>query len=106
MIRDQLARGPSRRRVGLMPEGRAPLRGGVALHAGEDLAVPPVGVVTSGAFGPTLAAPMAMAMVSAPWAAIGTILTAPLRGRTVAARVTALPFVAAGFKRSHTRTAA
>ncbi len=105
-ILDQLSRGPTRRRVGLLPEGRAPLRGGVPLHAGEDLAVSPVGVVTSGAFGPTLAAPMAMAMVSAPWSAVGTILTAPLRGRMVAARVTTLPFVAAGFKRSHARTAA
>ncbi len=106
VVLDQLAHGPTRRRVGLLPEGRAPLRGGVPLHAGEDLAVAPVGVVTSGAFGPSLAAPMAMAMVSAPWASIGTILMAPLRGRTVAARVAALPFVAAGFKRSHTRTAA
>ena len=105
-ILEQLAHGPSRRRVGLLPEGRAPLRGGVPLHAGEDLAVPPIGIVTSGAFGPTLAAPMAMAMVSSPWTAVGTILTAPLRGRTVAARVAPLPFVTAGFKRSHTRTAA
>ncbi len=100
----QLAAGPPRRRVGLLPEGRAPLRGGTRLFAGDP--AQPVGTVTSGAFGPSLGAPMSMAMVSAPFTATGTLLAAELRGRAVAARVVPLPFVTAGFKRSHPRTAA
>ncbi len=96
----QLAEGPARRRVGLRPEGRAPLRGGTRLYASEDFTVAPVGHVTSGAFAPSLAAPVAMAMLDAGLAAAGTTLTANLRGSAVAARVAPLPFVVPGFKRS------
>ncbi len=56
IIFDQFANGASRRRVGLLPEGRAPMRAGTELYAGETH----VGTVTSGAFGPSLEAPMSM----------------------------------------------
>ncbi len=106
MILAQLAGGAQHLRVGLLPSGRAPLRGGTRLYATEDFTAPPVGRVTSGAFGPTLAAPVAMAIVDAPLATPGTTLIAELRGRAVPARVAALPFVAPGFRRSSPRTAA
>lgn len=106
VILGQLADGPARRRVGLLPEGRAPLRAGTRLFASDDFTVQPVGTVTSGAFGPSLNAPMSMAMVAAPFTASGTILVAALRGRAIATRVAPLPFITAGFKRSHGRTAA
>ena len=64
-----------------------------------------MGHVTSGAFGPSLGTPMAMAMLDASLGAPGTALVAELRGRAVGVRVAALPFVAAGFKRSSARTA-
>ena len=101
----QLAQGAGRRRVGLLPEGRAPLRGGTRLYADADFTQAPVGYVTSGAFGPTLAAPVAMAMLDAGLAQPGTPLTAELRGRAVAVRVAPLPFVPSRFKRP-ARTAA
>ncbi len=105
VILGQLADGPPRRRVGLLPEGRAPLRAGTRLFASDDFTSQPVGFVTSGAFGPSLAAPMSMAMVTTAFTAPGTVLVAELRGRATVARVAPLPFVA-GFKRSHGRTAA
>ena len=106
VVLSQLAGGAARLRVGLLPDGRAPLRGGTPLYASEDFSVAPVGRVTSGAFGPSLAAPVAMAFVEAGLATPGTTLTAALRGRAVPARVALLPFVAPGFKRPSPRTAA
>lgn len=88
-VRAELAHGPARRRVGLLPEGRQPARAGASvLHNGAA-----VGAVTSGSFGPTLDAPCAMAYVAPGAAGDGTALTIDLRGRPVAARVVPLPFV-------------
>ncbi|MFT9088348.1 glycine cleavage system aminomethyltransferase GcvT [Acetobacter okinawensis] len=98
IILDQLANGVTRRRVGLLPTGRAPVRHGAPLFADAALQSP-VGVVTSGAFGPTLEAPVAMGYVATPHAATGVELTAELRGRGVPARVASLPLVPARFKR-------
>ena len=89
-ILKQLAEGPPRRRVGLRPEGRAPMREGTRLKdgAGQD-----VGHVTSGGFGPTLGAPVAMGYVTAAAAAEGTELQAEVRGKLLPCRVAAMPFV-------------
>ena len=86
----ELADGPSRRRVGLLPEGRAPMRAGTMLHAAEDAAAP-VGTVTSGGFGPSVGAPVAMGYVPA-GTAPGTILFGDVRGRRLPVAVTDLPF--------------
>jgi aminomethyltransferase len=90
-----LAAGPSRRRVGLLPEGRAPLRAGAPLFVGDD----EVGSVTSGAWGPSVDRPVAMAYVKAEHADPGTELTGELRGRRVPATVTRLPFREPNYKR-------
>ena len=106
VILDQLVDGPPRRRVGLLPEGRAPLRAGTRLFASADLAGAPVGTVTSGAFGPSIAAPMSMAMVASAQTTPGTTLFGELRGRAVPVRVASLPFLPANFKRSTGKMAA
>ena len=98
IILDQLEKGVTRRRVGLLPDGRAPVRHGAPLYADAALA-DKVGEVTSGAFGPTLEAPVAMGYVATPHAGVGTDLVAELRGRGVPARVAALPLVPARFRR-------
>jgi aminomethyltransferase len=89
-IRDQLDNGPPRMRVGLLPEGRAPVRAGVSVLSADGATV---GLVSSGTFSPTRDAPIAMAYVRPPFAADGTPLTLMLRGKPVAARVAPLPFV-------------
>ncbi len=105
IILEQLANGAARRRVGLLPEGRAPLRAGTRLYASEDFTGSPLGIVTSGAFGPSLSAPMAMAMLDISQGMVGGSLIADLRGRPVRAHIAPLPFVTPGFKRPPARTA-
>ena len=94
----QMAEGPERKRVGLAPEGRAPMREGVALFAGPENSTP-IGRITSGGFGPTVGGPVAMGYVPATHAEPGTTLYGELRGKRLPVTVTALPFVAPGFKR-------
>jgi aminomethyltransferase len=89
-IRDQLDNGAPRRRVGLIPEGRAPARGGTTIAAEDGTEA---GVVTSGGFGPSLGGPLAMAYVRRDLAADGTKLDLLVRGRKLPARVVPMPFV-------------
>ena len=90
VVLEQLASGTTRKRVGLAPEGRAPLRGGTQLRdsAGVD-----VGKITSGGFSPTLGSPVAMGYVASTCAAIGTKFFAELRGKTISATVVPMPMV-------------
>ena len=99
MILDEFAEGPPRRRVGLRAEGRAPVRAGASLHADEtDDAY--AGTVTSGGFGPTLGAPVAMGYLPPALARPGTRVFAEVRGNRLPMIVTKLPFVPNGFKRA------
>lgn len=98
VIARQLSEGAARKRVGLAPQGRAPMRAGTALFAGETSA-DPIGKITSGGFGPSVARPVAMGYVPAEHAAAGTQLFAELRGKRLPVEVAALPFVPPGFKR-------
>ncbi|HLG84307.1 MAG TPA: glycine cleavage system aminomethyltransferase GcvT [Bradyrhizobium sp.] len=94
----QLAGGASRRRVGLKPEGRAPVREGAPLFA-DQASTQPVGAVTSGGFGPSLNAPVAMGYVPTQLATNGARLFAELRGQRLPLRVAATPFVPNTYKR-------
>jgi aminomethyltransferase len=98
VILRQLADGAARRRVGLRPQGRAPVRAGAPLFRRADDAVP-IGMVTSGGFGVSLDAPVAMGYVPIDAAAPGTPVFAEVRGRRLPVEVAALPFVAAHYKR-------
>jgi aminomethyltransferase len=86
----ELHDGAERRLVGLRPEGRAPAREGAAIL---DDAGTPVGRVTSGGFGPTVQAPIAMGYVENRLREPGTALAIELRGKPVPAVVSKLPFV-------------
>lgn len=88
-LHEAIARGPARKRVGILPEGRAPARQGTEIHADGRK----IGQVTSGGFGPTLGAPVAMGYVEAAFAEIGTNLSLMVRGQALPARVAAMPFV-------------
>ncbi|UWR22019.1 glycine cleavage system aminomethyltransferase GcvT [Sulfitobacter sp. S190] len=94
----QMQGGAGRKRVGLLPEGRAPMREGVALYA-DDTAADPIGQITSGGFGPTVGGPVAMGYVDLGHAEIGTTVYGDLRGRRLPLRVVAMPFTPANFKR-------
>ena len=94
----QLANGASRRRVGLKVEGRAPAREGALVFTNQGSGEP-IGAVTSGTFGPSLNAPVAMGYVPAELSAQGKELFVELRGQRLAMRVAAMPFVPNTYKR-------
>jgi len=89
-ILGELIDGPGRRRVGILPEGRAPAREGAEIR---DAAGGLVGIVTSGGFGPTVGGPIAMGYVAADCAAPGTPITLSVRGKALSARIAPMPFV-------------
>jgi aminomethyltransferase len=90
VVRDQLDHGPHRRRVGIRPDGRAPARAGTLIVAADGTAA---GSITSGGFGPSVGAPIAMGYVRKDLAADGTALHLMVRGKPLPARVVPMPFV-------------
>jgi glycine cleavage system T protein (aminomethyltransferase) len=97
-ILDQLDQGAPRRRVGLRPEGRAPVREGAALFA-DETSSEQIGRITSGGFGPSLNAPVAMGYLPVSHAAMDSLVFAELRGARLPLRVAATPFVPNTYKR-------
>jgi aminomethyltransferase len=95
-ILKELATGPDRLRLGLRPEGRAPMREGVEIFANDGT---PVGRVTSGGFGPSVNAPIAMGYVTRSHATIGSILLGELRGKRLPVTLSELPFHPTTYKR-------
>jgi aminomethyltransferase len=94
----QFDKGASRRRVGLRSEGRAPVREGAALFA-DATSAEPIGKVTSGGFGPSLNAPVAMGYLPSSLAATGTPVFAEVRGQRLPLQVAPMPFVPNTYKR-------
>lgn len=94
-ILSELKDGPSRRRVGIQPLERAPARDGTEIFFGDNK----IGVITSGGFGPSLDAPVAMGYVDMASAALGTKLDLMVRGKPRPAEIVALPFLPARYKR-------
>jgi aminomethyltransferase len=94
----QLEQGAPRRRVGLKPEGRAPVREGAALF-GNETSSEQIGAVTSGGFGPSLNAPVAMGYLPVSHAAAGCRVFAELRGQRLPLLVATTPFVPNTYKR-------
>jgi aminomethyltransferase len=94
----ELQDGTTRRRVGLKPEGKAPVRDHAKLYA-DDQGKDEIGEVTSGGFGPSVEGPVAMGYVPPSHAAVGTRIYAEVRGRYLPVTVSALPFITPTYKR-------
>jgi aminomethyltransferase len=107
----ELAEGPARRRVGLRPEGRAPMREGTGLFTADGRAL---GRVTSGGFGPSVGAPISMGYIAADYIAAGHSaaghsaadtagaaqkIEGELRGKRLPATLATLPFHPTSYKR-------
>jgi aminomethyltransferase len=88
-IENALANGTDRRRVGLRPDGRAPAREGTEIVSADGA---PIGLVTSGGFGPSVNAPIAMGYVARAQAAVGAPVGLMVRGKPLSARIVTLPF--------------
>jgi aminomethyltransferase len=96
-IQRELREGPSRVRVGLLPDGPAPAREGTEIQATDGQAI---GHVTSGGFGPTVSRPIAMGYVNRRFAETGTPVHLIVRGRALTAKVVPLPFSAHRYVRA------
>lgn len=83
------AAGPELKRIGLIIEGRQPVREGAEVIDADGNAV---GRVTSGGFAPSISAPIAMAYCPPALAESG-VVTLRQRGKVHAARVVPMPFV-------------
>ncbi|WP_108125120.1 glycine cleavage system aminomethyltransferase GcvT [Saccharospirillum mangrovi] len=85
-----------RKRVGLIGEDRAPVREGTELFNADGQKI---GVVTSGTFGPSVEAPVAMGYVDAAYSALDTAVFAEVRGKQLPMTVSKMPFVTPGYVR-------
>lgn len=89
-IFDQQQSGVAKKRVGLLPMERIPVREGAILYTEDGLTI---GNVTSGGFGPTLGAPLAIGYLSTPFAQLESVVFADVRGKRVPMKVVKTPFV-------------
>lgn len=96
IIQQQIAQGVSRKRVGILPEGRAPAREHTEIYskAGDK-----IGEITSGGFGPTFGAPIAMGYVAIDHATIDTEVDLMVRGKARPAKIAKMPFVPQNYYR-------
>ncbi|MFW3898127.1 glycine cleavage system aminomethyltransferase GcvT [Pseudomonas bharatica] len=92
----QQQEGVARKRVGLLPQERTPVREGAEIvdEAGEV-----IGQVCSGGFGPTLGAPVAMGYLDSARSALDNQVWAIVRGKRVPMKVSRMPFVAQRYYR-------
>jgi aminomethyltransferase len=74
------------------------VREGAALFA-DEASSEQIGAVTSGGFGPSVNAPVAMGYLPVSHAAAGSLVFAELRGARLPLRVAATPFVSNTYKR-------
>ena len=89
-ILEELDHGTKKKRIGLKVLGKAPIREGAELVNSEGKVI---GIVTSGGFGPSLNAPIAMGYVEIKYSNIGEELGALVRGKILAVSVQKMPFV-------------
>jgi aminomethyltransferase len=95
-IMQRVSNGAPRKRVGIRADGRAPAREGAEI-ADKNGRV--IGRITSGGFGPTLNAPVAMGYVEKAFSADGTQVDLIVRGKPMPAAVAPMPFVPHRYKR-------
>jgi aminomethyltransferase len=95
-IQKELAEGPTRVRVGIKPDGRAPAREGTEIM---DAGGAKIGVITSGGFGPTVNGPIAMGYVARDFAKPGMQVQLMVRGKLLPAAIVAMPFAPHRYKR-------
>lgn len=88
IILGQIANGVTRKRVGLLPEGKAPAREGTEIVADGKV----IGTITSGGYGPTVGGPIAMGYVDVAHAKVGADVELMVRGKGRPAKVVAMPF--------------
>lgn len=94
-VLQQIEQGVAQKRVGLIAQGKAPIRDNTVLFSENDVEL---GVISSGSFSPSLNKPIAMAYVDKS-VAVGDVVFAEVRGKKLAMDVVKMPFVAHQYQR-------
>ena len=95
-IKSQLEKGVSKVRVGVKPEGRIIAREKTAIFSDENNNI---GEITSGTFGPSVQAPVAMGYIENSFSKIDTKVFLEIRGKKYPASISNLPF----YKKSYVK---
>ena len=95
-IKNILDNGSSRIRVGILPEGRIIAREGVKIFSTND---EEIGKITSGTFGPSVNAPVAMGYIDSNYSGVGNKIKIEVRGKKYDAKISQLPF----YKKSYVK---
>ena len=95
-IKNLLTNGSEKIRVGIKPEGKVIARENTKIFSTDD---DEIGLVTSGTFGPSVNAPVAMGYVKSNFAKVGTPIKLEVRGKKYGGKVSELPF----YKKSYVK---
>ena len=98
IISQQIETGTDKKRVGFLPQTRAPMREGIEIFATE-VSKKVIGKITSGGFSPSLGYPIAMGYIASEFANSEDKFFGELRGKRVPVKVAKTPFVPLNFKR-------
>ena len=93
-IEEKITTKRKRKRVGITPQGRAPVRAGSEIF---DTTGSQVGVITSGGFGPSVGHPVALGLINVD--ADTDTLVAKVRSKDKPLQIAALPFTPHNYKR-------
>ena len=95
-IKELMVSGSNKKRVGILPEGRIIARENTKVFSdqGEE-----IGLITSGTFGPSVNASVAMGYINSKFSEIGTKIQLEVRGKKHGGKVSELPF----FKKSYVK---
>ena len=95
-IKENIEKGTSKLRVGVLPDGKIIAREGTKIFSSEDKEI---GTITSGTFGPSVNAPVAMGYVNSNFSKNGTLIKLEVRGKKYEAKIAELPF----YKKSYAK---
>ena len=88
-IKNLLTNGSEKIRVGIKPEGKVIARENTKIFSSND---DEIGFITSGTFGPSVNAPVAMGYVKSKFSEIGTPIKLEIRGKKYEGKISELPF--------------
>jgi aminomethyltransferase len=97
IIQEQILNGTKRLRVGILSDGKAPIREGESILNDDEKIL---GTVTSGGFGPSVEKPVAMAYIDKQYASTGSKLMVKVRNRIQNVQVVTLPFIKHNYYRA------
>ena len=95
VVQDTIAKGVSRKRIGLDIDSKAPCRAGTEIFVGDIK----VGEITSGGFGPSVGKPVAMGYIATEYSAVDTAVILRVRKKQISATVCKMPFIPHKYKR-------